>query len=90
VLNGTFNGLGAGLGMTYRSELPIDTTNTTFTPAVTVWDAQLSYKTAHARYGININNLLDKEYYVPSAYFGGGQVTPAYPRTVTATATYTF
>lgn len=90
VMNGALSGLGLGLGATYHSELPGNTTNTAFTPSATVWDAQLSYKTAHARYGININNLLDKEYYIPSAYFGGGHVTPALPRTVTATATYTF
>lgn len=90
MMGGALDGLGLGLGMTYRSELPMDTANTVFTPSATLWDAQLSYKTAHARYGININNLLDKEYYIPSAYFGGGQVTPASPRTVMATAMFTF
>ncbi|MDD2828101.1 MAG: TonB-dependent receptor [Sulfuricurvum sp.] len=90
VMGGTLDGLGMGLGMTYRSELPVNTTNTAFTPSASVWDAQLSYKMAHARYGININNLLGKEYYIPSAYFGGGQVTPASPRTVMATAMFTF
>ena len=61
-----------------------------FTPATTVWDAQVSYQTRNARYGVAVSNLLDAQYFVPSAYFGGGQLMPAAPRTITASAVFSF
>jgi iron complex outermembrane recepter protein len=88
--SGSLAGWGAGLGVTYRDVLPGDSKNTFFTPAATVWDTQLSYQGHKARYGIGINNLLDAKYYVPSAYFGGGNVTPAAPRTLLVTADFSF
>ena len=88
--SGDLTGLGLGLGVTHHSRLPGNSTNTFFTPATTVWDAQLSYSLWKARLGLNVLNLTDKKYYVPSAYFVGGQVTPALPRTITATATFSF
>lgn len=82
--------VGIGLGVTHRSELPGDGDNTFFTPAVTVWDAQLSYELRKLRLGLNMTNLFDKRYLLPSAYFGGGQLLPGIPRTVNATATVSF
>ena len=79
-----------GIGLSHNSELPGNSSNTFFTPATTVWDAQLSYSMRDARFGLNFYNLADKEYYVPSNYFGGNQVIPALPRTVTATASLFF
>jgi iron complex outermembrane receptor protein len=87
---GDLAGLGLGLGLTQHSRLPGDAANSYFTPAATVWDAQVSYQAKSARFGLNISNLLDKQYLIPSAYFGGGQVTPAAPRTFTATASFNF
>lgn len=87
---GSFSGMGLGLGLTYNSRLPGDQQNNYFTPAATVWDAQVAYPLKEARLGLNIHNLFDKQYYAPSAYFGGGQVIPAQPRTITATASYSF
>jgi len=83
-------GWGFGLGLTYQSELPGDGSNSFFTPASTVWDTQASYQHKQVRYGLAVSNLLDKPYLVPSAYWGGGQVLPATPRTVTASAVYSF
>lgn len=83
-------GWGFGLGLTYQSELPGDGSNSFFTPASTVWDAQVSYQRTQVRYGLAVSNLLDKQYLVPSAYWGGGQVTPATPRTVTVSAVFSF
>jgi iron complex outermembrane recepter protein len=85
---GAWQGWGFGLGLTYQSELPGDARNSFFTPASTVWDSQLSYQRKNARYGVAVSNLLDKQFLVPSAYFGGGQVTPAMPRTVTVSAVF--
>jgi iron complex outermembrane receptor protein len=87
---GAWRGLGLGLGLTHQSELPGDGSNSFFTPATTVWDAQASYQVKGARYGLAISNLLDKQYLVPSTYFGGGQVLPAAPRTLTASAVFSF
>lgn len=87
---GDLAGLGLGLGLTHHSRLPGDAANSYFTPAATLWDAQVSYQIKSARLGLNISNLLDKQYLIPSAYFGGGQVMPAAPRTFTATASFTF
>ena len=57
---------------------------------ITVDDAQLSYLVGTTRLGLSITNLTDKEYYEPSAYFGGGHVIPGLPRAVTATANFSF
>jgi iron complex outermembrane recepter protein len=90
ILRGNWAGLGAGLGVSYRDRLPGNNTNTFFTPAVTVWDAQLSYQQGRARYALSVRNLFDKQYYQPSAYFGGGQVIPGQPRTVSVSANFNF
>lgn len=88
VNGGSLDGLGFGLGLSYHDKLPGNNTNDYFTPAATVFDAQVSYRVGKARYGINISNLSNRQYFMPSAYFGGGQVTPAAPRTVMATAVF--
>ena len=90
VRSGDFAGLGLGLGMTYHSKLPGDNTNSFFTQAATVLDAQVSYVRGNARYGLSIQNLLNKQYYKPSTYFAGGQVTPAQPRTFAISANFAF
>ena len=77
VQSGALRGLGMGLGVTHTSKLPGNTTNTFFTSSSTVWDAQLSYLIGPARLGLVVRNLTNREYWVPSTYFGGGQVIPA-------------
>lgn len=89
-LQGPVGGLSAGLGLTHHGRLAGDTTNTFFTPAATLWDAQLGFKASGARYALRIDNLTNKKYFVPSAYFSGGQVIPARPRTVQASANFSF
>ena len=90
VRTGPLAGWGAGLGLTHRSRLPGNSSNTFFTPAATVFDAQLSYRTATARYALAIGNLTNKRYFAPAAYFSGGQVIPALPRTVSLSANFNF
>ncbi|MBN8488712.1 MAG: TonB-dependent receptor, partial [Burkholderiales bacterium] len=87
---GDLAGLGLGLGVTSRGRLPIDNANSAYAPAATVWDAQLSYRHGIGRYGLSVQNLLDKAYWQPAAYFGGGQVLPALPRSVSASAQFSF
>lgn len=90
IKGGDWAGLGFGLGMTHHSSLPGNARNTFFTPATTVADAQISYQLRDMKFGLNINNLFDKQYYMPSAYFGGGQVIPALPRNVSFSANFSF
>jgi iron complex outermembrane recepter protein len=78
------------LAANYSSKRPGDAANTFFTPAATVWDAQMQYTQSNVRYAASINNLTDKKYYVPSAYFGGGHVLPAPRRQLSLTASYIF
>lgn len=82
VRQGEWRGLGLGLGATHRSSLAGDTNNTFFTPAVTLVDAQASYKRGSIRYSASLTNLLNKQYFAPMAYFGGGQVVPGMPRSL--------
>ena len=82
VRQGEWSGLGLGLGASYRSSLAGDTSNTFLMPAVTLWDAQASYKRGDIQYSASISNLLNKQYYAPMAYFGGGQVVPGLPRSL--------
>lgn len=89
-LSGDMTGLGLGLGLTHSSKLPGNSTNTFFTQAATVWDAQVSYTIGKARLGLNVFNLTDKKYYIPSNFFLGNQVMPALPRMITATADFSF
>ncbi len=88
--SGDLKGLGGGVGLSHQSRLPGNNANAYFTPAATLVDAQVSYVTGGARYALSISNLADKKYYEPSAYFGGGHVTPANRRAISATASYTF
>ena len=81
-------GLGLGLGLTHHSALAGDAANSFETPAATVFDAQLSYRVANATLGLVVRNATDKRYWVPSRYFGGGQVTPATPRSISAAARF--
>lgn len=83
-------GAGFGLGLTHHSALPGDAANSYFTPSATVFDAQASWQVSRVTLGLVVNNLADKQYFVPSRYFGGGQVTPAPRRSVAATARLDF
>lgn len=88
---GSLAGVGVGFGLTYRSALPGDVNDTFFTPSITTYDTQLSYKfdkTTTVRF--MVNNLFDKQYVEPMAYLNGGRVMPALPRTVMANATFSF
>lgn len=90
IRSGDLAGLGFGAGITYTDRLPVNTLNTSFTPSSTVADAQVSYLRGNARYGLNVFNLTDKKYFVPSNYFGGNQVIAAPRRTLSVTANFAF
>jgi iron complex outermembrane receptor protein len=85
---GVLPGLGLGLGLKHNGPLKGDAANTFETPAATVFDAQVSYRVGSVRLGLVVDNLTDRKFWVPSRYFGGGQVTPATRRSVAATASW--
>jgi len=78
----------AGLGLTHHSQLPGNGDNDFFTQSATVWDAQISFVTKSAKFGAYVNNLTNKQYMRPSAYFGGGQLLPNAPRTFMLSAQF--
>ncbi|WP_341685686.1 TonB-dependent siderophore receptor [Limnohabitans sp.] len=90
VRKGDWAGLGLGLGVRHRSDLAGDNSNSFVTPAVSLWDAQASYRQGNLRYSASISNLLNKQYYAPAAYFGGGQVLPGLPRALVLGVTAKF
>jgi iron complex outermembrane receptor protein len=89
---GDFAGLGFGLGLRHHSQLPVDSTNSAFTPAVTVYDSQLSYRIKTVQLNLAVNNLLDKIYVVPSSQSTSSAPLyfPALRRTAMLTATIDF
>ena len=92
IREGELAGLGFGLGLRHHSELAADSSNTNFTPAVTVYDSQVSYRMKGVSYNLAINNLLDKKYATPSSQSSsaGPLYFPAPGRTAMLTATIDF
>lgn len=88
--DGSLKGLGLGIGATYHGRLPGNLANSFFTPSATVWDAQLSWRAAPVTWTLAIANLTDRQYFQPSAYFGGGHVMPAPRRQLSLGATIQF
>jgi iron complex outermembrane receptor protein len=92
VREGDLAGLGFGFGLRHHSKLAADSSNINFTPAATVYDSQVSYRMKGVSLNLAINNLLDKEYVVPSSQSlsAGPLYFPAPRRTVMLTATMDF
>jgi iron complex outermembrane receptor protein len=67
VTTGTLKGLSVGLGISHLSKRAITTNNNAtlygYLPGFTVADLVLAYETRQFRYGVNIYNLFDKDYY---------------------------
>ena len=92
VRGGDLAGLGFGFGLRHHSKLAADSSNTNFTPAATVYDAQASYQMKNVRLNLAINNLLDKKYVVPSSQSSSAAPLyfPALRRSAMLTATMDF
>lgn len=92
IREGDLAGLGFGLGLRHHSKLAADSSNNNFTPAITVYDSQVSYRMKGVSFNLAINNLLDKKYVVPSSQSSsaGPLYFPAPRRTAMLTATMDF
>lgn len=84
---GPLSGLGLGLGVRHHSRLAGNSSNTFFTPEATLYDAQVSYRVKSVKLNLAINNLFDKQYFVPSTQ---SQVMPAPGRTAMLSASLAF
>lgn len=86
--DGKAKGLGFGLGGNYAGKyLVIDNSETGqfYLPAYTLLNAAISYSIAKFRFGLNGNNLLNKQYYI-----GYWSVNPQKRINVTASVAYRF
>lgn len=80
------SGLSAGIGLRYMGKTYANLDNTVATPAYTLYDAAIRYKTGPWEFSLNSNNLFNRKYVASYAYgYYLGQ-----PRTVIARARYTF
>jgi catecholate siderophore receptor len=74
-------GFGAGVGVVYRDDMFTSTSNTVVLPGYTRVDAALFYTvSANAKVQVNVENVLDKKYYVNAN--GDNNITPGSPRAV--------
>jgi len=66
LVNGPAKGLGLGFGGNYASDnLIVNNSTGTFTlPAYTVFNTGAFYTTSKYRFGLNVNNLTNKEYWI--------------------------
>jgi len=90
IREGTFKGLGFGIGGRYYSAQQGDQTYTTNfqLPAYGVIDAAISYERGPFHAQINVTNLLDREYYVGA--YSDLYVLPGEPLNVRATVGWKF
>lgn len=84
---GPLAGLGLGIGVRHHSRLAGNSSNTFFTPEATLYDAQVSYRMKSIKLNLAVNNLFDKQYFVPSTQ---SQVMPAPGRTAMLSASLAF
>ena len=78
---GALQGLSAQLGATWRDEVEITLPNNARVDAWTVLDAQIAYDWgAGYRALFAIQNLTDKDYFLPNAYLGLDRVEPGRER----------
>ncbi|RRD57541.1 TonB-dependent siderophore receptor [Comamonadaceae bacterium OH2545_COT-014] len=89
---GTFSGLGAGLGVRHVGSTYNDAANTWKNPSATFIDASLSYERGPWRMALSVNNLADKVH-IPSCFNGAGGGFECFytqRRTVVLSAKYRF
>jgi iron complex outermembrane receptor protein len=88
ISNGRFKNLGLGLGGNYASEYRVVDNSVTGVfdlPGYTVMNASIFYNPEKFRFALNINNLLDTEYYI-----GYWSVNPQKPRNFVLSIGYKF
>ena len=85
---GRLRGLGAGAGIHYIGERAADLPNTFTLPNYATVDAALYFRRDRLRAQVNLNNLLDKDYYASS--YGRNYVFPGEPITVQGTLGWSF
>lgn len=85
---GSLAGLGFGAGVHHYTEQQGDLPNSFTLPAYTLVDAAISYETGPFSVQLNVNNILDEEYYVGS--YSDFYVLPGAPTAAQLTVGYSF
>lgn len=86
--NGSLQDLGFGLGGNYASKYRVIDNSITGVfdlPSYTVFNASVFYSPEKFRFAVNVNNVLDEEYYI-----GYWSVNPQKPRNVVISMAYKF
>ena len=89
-LEGTFDGLGLGVGLTAASQREITLPNNFETESYFTIDAQLSYELGPVKFALSVLNLTNERFYEPYLFLNQPVVRPAQSRAVYATVSATF
>lgn len=89
IQQGSWQGLGFGLGFYYFGERAADLANTLQLPSFFRTDAAIFYERDQLRAALNFRNLFDVEYYT-SRFGSGAFVAPGAPFTVQGTISWKF
>lgn len=76
IQGGPLRGLGAGGGVTYKGGVFLDTLNTQRLPEFIVADLVAFYRTKHADYQVNVNNVADTTYFFTGRNGAGAPGNP--------------
>ena len=79
VPNESLSGLSVGAGVSFASEAPLSNSNLFYSDSYAVVDLHVDYEWANFEIGLNINNLLDREYLKPYQFLSGEIVRPGSP-----------
>ncbi|MBK8628904.1 MAG: TonB-dependent receptor [Sphingomonadales bacterium] len=74
------NGLELGAGLTTVSKTWLALPNTETAKGYTLADAQAAYSLGPVRIGLRVDNLFNKKYFAPYAYYAQNVVRPGNPR----------
>ena len=88
-LDGAFEGLSVGAGVTFASGSEVTVPNTFRTDSYAVFDARAAYDFGGARLALSVENLVDDSYFVPNGVLNS-HVAPGAPRTFRASLSATF
>ncbi|MBF2029851.1 MAG: TonB-dependent siderophore receptor [Oscillatoriales cyanobacterium C42_A2020_001] len=90
IQTGSFQGLGAGLGLYYVDDRSGDLDNTFQLPSYFRTDASLFYRRNNWKVQLNVRNLFNVEYYTGASFGNRLEVTPGAPFSVLATVSVEF
>lgn len=85
IVEGAWSGFEVGAGLTAASDSVISLPNGAEVDGYVIADAQASYSFDQIRVGVRVDNLFNRDYFVPYQYFQQDVVRPGNPRSVFVT-----